>query len=268
MSIQTHRGGYIRGRWKSEKECGSSLLLAKSCHDVDIMCWLNNGTEPIEVSSFGGRYFFLKENAPKGATEFCYNCPCEKDCYFSALKLYYECNFSAEQTYVKLNKENITDKDKLEFLKTDDFGRCVYQMPDSDMVDRQIVQVNFKNGSVGSFTLLGGAPEACRTISIIGTKGEIEGKLESGLVYLKKNKFLSTTPELITFDINNEIKVVGTISGHNGGDYEIMKSVIDYLNGKTDMLTITKLSDSINGHLCVFAADESRLNKSIVKIER
>lgn len=48
---------YIRGKWRKESECGSSLLLAKCCHDLDLLCWLNNSTVPKEVSSFGGRGF-------------------------------------------------------------------------------------------------------------------------------------------------------------------------------------------------------------------
>ena len=162
-----YAGSYIRGRWRSEKDCGSTLLLAKSCHDIDIMCWLNNNTEPVDVSSFGGRYFFKEENAPKNATEFCYNCPHEKECYYSAIKLYYECNYSAEQTYVQLNKENVINEEKMEFLKTNNFGRCVFKIKESDVCDRQNVSVNFKNGSVATFTLVGAAPEANRSISII-----------------------------------------------------------------------------------------------------
>ena len=46
---------YVRGKWRSEKECGSGLLLAKCCHDTDLMCWLNNITIPESVSSFGSK---------------------------------------------------------------------------------------------------------------------------------------------------------------------------------------------------------------------
>ena len=262
-----YAGSYIRGRWKSRKSCGSSLLLAKSCHDIDIICWLNNESEPVSVTSYGGRYYFNEENAPEGATSFCYNCPHEKKCYFSAIKMYFESNFSAEQTFIKLNKENVTDEDKINFLKTDDFGRCVFKMPDSDMEDRQVAIINFKNGSVCSFALVGACPEANRTISIIGTKGEIEGKIEDGIIHLKKNKFNSVIPEVTTIDVNKDIHQGGLFGGHSGGDYEIMKSLVAYLNGDRSAVTITKLSDSINGHLCVYAADESLESNITVKIK-
>lgn len=264
-----YAGSYIRGKWKNEQECGSSFLLAKSCHDLDIICWLNNVTSPKYVSSFGSRQYFKEENAPEGATDFCYKCPHQDSCYFSAKKDYIESNFSAELTFVQLNKnlEDITLEDKINFLKTNDYGRCVYKIKKANIVDRQTVNIEFKNGSVASFSLVGGCPEANRTISIIGTKGEIEGKAYDGIIKLKKDKNNTTNPSVQIFDVNNDINA-GSIKGHIGGDYEIMKAIISYLNGNVNQITITKLSDSINGHLCVYAADESRIDKTIKVLDR
>lgn len=58
---------YLRGKWNRESECGSSLLLAKCCHDIDLLCWLNNTTVPALVASQGGRSYFIPEKAPAGA---------------------------------------------------------------------------------------------------------------------------------------------------------------------------------------------------------
>lgn len=44
---------FIRGQWRNKDECGSTFLLAKSCHDIDLICWLNNTAKPLYVSSFG-----------------------------------------------------------------------------------------------------------------------------------------------------------------------------------------------------------------------
>ena len=257
-------GSYIRGKWNNEQECGSTLLLAKSCHDIDIMCWLNNNTTPKYVSSFGGRYYFNKENAPKGATDRCYMCPHEETCYFSALNCYVKANFSNELT--RFDRSKLSDEEIKEILKTHDFGRCVYKIDKSNVVDRQVVNVEFANGSLCTFTLTGGVQEACRTISIIGTKGEITGKLEEGIIYLKKDKLFTTVPNIQKIDVNAELHSGNRLTGHSGGDYEIMKSIVRYLNGDRDMITITKLSDSINGHLCVYAADEARLSHQVQKL--
>lgn len=44
---------HIRGKWRNEEECHASMLLAKCCHDVDIMMWLMGNDDPVKVSSFG-----------------------------------------------------------------------------------------------------------------------------------------------------------------------------------------------------------------------
>ena len=260
-----YAGSYIRGRWNNEEECGSTFLLAKSCHDVDIMCWLNNKATPKYISSFGSRDYFLKEKAPKDATETCHTCPHEETCYFSALNCYVKADFSSEQT--RLDRSQNEEQIQAQLMKTN-FGKCVYKIEESDVVDRQVVNVAFDNGSICSFTLIGGTPEACRTICIIGTKGEISGKLEEGIIYLKTKQLLTTAPNVKTIDVNAEVHANSLLPGHSGGDYEIMKSVVRYLNGDNSMITITKLSDSINGHLCVYAADKARLNHTVVELKR
>jgi predicted dehydrogenase len=71
---------YDRGKWNSETACGSGFLLAKCCHDMDLMCWLNNSSDPETVASLGSRSRFIKDKMPEGATEYCYQCPHEDTC--------------------------------------------------------------------------------------------------------------------------------------------------------------------------------------------
>lgn len=257
-------GSYIRGKWNNEQQCGSTLLLAKSCHDIDIMCWLNNNTTPKYVSSFGSRLYFTKENAPKDSTDLCIDCPHQKSCYFSAYNCYVKADFSNELT--RLEKGDLSEDELNKKVSKTDFGKCVYRIEKSNVVDRQIVSVEFANGSLCTFTLVGGVQEACRTISIVGTKGEISGKLEEGIIYLKKDKLCTTIPEVQKIDVNAQVHSGNRLTGHSGGDYEIMKSLVRYMNGDNSLITITKLSDSINGHLCVYAADAARLNHSVVEL--
>lgn len=67
---------YLRGKWNRESECGSSLLLAKCYHDIDLLCWLNNTIVPTLVASQGGRSYFIPEKAPAGAGTRCLvDCP-------------------------------------------------------------------------------------------------------------------------------------------------------------------------------------------------
>ena len=261
-----YAGSYIRGKWNNEEACGSTLLLAKSCHDLDIMCWLNNITAPHYVSSFGSQRYFKEKDAPKEATEFCEDCPLQNECYFSSKNMYVKVDFSNELTHI--DRSTQSEKEINAFLRTNNFGRCVYKIKEFNVVDRQVVDVEFNNGSVCSFALVGGVQEACRTISVIGTTGEITGKLEQGIIYLKKDKLNTTNPDIKVIDVNEFIHKNGLMTNHSGGDYEIMKTLVSHLNGNRDAITITKLSDSINGHLVAYAADEAREQHKVVELKR
>ena len=95
---------YVRGKWRNEKQCGSPLLLAKCCHDMDLICWLNNRTIPTKVSSFGSRQFYVKNNAPKGSTQYCYNCPVKEKCLYNAEIFELEKDFFPKYTWKNINK--------------------------------------------------------------------------------------------------------------------------------------------------------------------
>ncbi len=259
---------YVRGKWRSEKESGASLLLAKCCHDLDLMCWLNNATEPECVSSFGTRAHFISANKPEGASDVCHTCKYERTCPYSAINLYMELNAMPFLVWDKLNKplDEVTEEEKMAFLKEDVYGRCAYDNL-GDLVDRQSVLVSFKNGSNCAFTLIGGAARADRYLHIVGTLGEIEGKLESSqfVVRVHSRESFSGTEEVI--DVKDEVISNAKYGGHNGGDFAIMHDLIAYYNGDTSSVSLTKLDDSINGHLCVFAADKARKEKSVVIVD-
>ena len=259
---------YARGKWNSEATCGSGLLLAKCCHDMDIMCWLNNATEPETVSSMGNRSQFVKAKKPEGAAEFCYQCKHERDCPYSAIKLYMEMNAMPFLTWDRLNKplDEITPEEKMEFLKHDIYGKCGYDDL-GDIVDRQNLIVSFKNGSCCAFTLTGGTVRAGRYLHIVGTMGEIEGQLEEDKFILRKyidGSFSGTSEEI---SVKEEVVNNAKYGGHSGGDFAIMRDLVAFYNGDHSSVSLTKLDDSINGHLCVFAAEKSRKERKFVDID-
>jgi hypothetical protein len=45
-----------------------------------------------------------------------------------------------------------------------------------------------------------------------------------------------------------------------------MRDLVAYYNGDTESVSITKLSDSVNGHLCIYAAEKSRKENKIVQL--
>lgn len=266
VCIPHYLTSYDRGKWSKTKECGSGMLLAKCCHDLDLVAWLNNKTTPTRVSSFGSRNLFVPSNKPKGATKFCYNCPHEKKCIYSALSLYYERDTMPFLVLDSFNKpyDQITKKEKYEYLKKSNFGLCAYDTG-GDIVDRQNVIIEFKNGSIVNFAMIGGTTKADRYIHIVGSKGEIEGKIEENKIILRKYErgFIIKNKEI---DVSKNIVNKVQYGGHSGGDFMIMHDLVRYLNKDRSSISITSIDDSINGHLLVYAAEESRLKKKIVNL--
>ena len=257
---------FIRGKWGKESVCGSPLLLAKSCHDTDLLCWLNAGTKPKKVSSFGSRRNFIPENAPKGATERCADCPHQDTCLYDAKRIHVDVDQHGFQTWEGLNKpiETITREEKIEYLKTSEYGKCVYTIG-GDLVDRQCVSVEYENGSVGTFTLIGAVAQGVREVHIVGTKGEILcdglfGKFTVREFDRSGDKYGYNTT---VYDINDELP---EHDDHAGGDFGLMRDIVSYF--ATGKLTgsLTYISDSVNGHLIVYAAEESRKTGTVQNV--
>lgn len=254
---------YVVGKWRSEKECGSTFLLAKSCHDTDLMCWLNNATEPEEIASFGDRKIFVPENAPEGHTDTCHTCPCEKFCKYSTNRIFFNrAGWWRDRLSLNIKKpqSEITEEDIQNEVKKSSYGKCVFE--DKDLLDRQNMIVKFKNGSIGTFNLIAGSAKGERYIHIVGEDGEISGALGD-------NKYLLRRYDFMRNDFSEEVidvTVAVEIGAHSGGDTALMHDICAYLRGDKSSISITNINDSVNGHLLVYAADESQKQNKIVKL--
>ena len=69
---------YVRGNWR-RSGLAASMLLAKSCHDLDWLAYIL-GRAPLRVSSFGSLTHFTAANQPAGAADRCVACPVEASC--------------------------------------------------------------------------------------------------------------------------------------------------------------------------------------------
>lgn len=247
---------FVRGKWNNEEECGSGLLLAKTCHDIDLMCWLAGASRPAYVTSLGFRENFTLDKAPAGATERCFDCPHEKTCNYSAVKIHLERDTMPFQTWAGIGKpiDTITREEKIEYMKHSAYGLCAYNTG-GDIVDNQNVIVAFENGSMGTLNLVGACAKAERYLHIVGTDGEIEGVFENNeftlRMFTRANGRYSYDTEIVSTKENGEGK-------HGGGDNELMRHVVHYLATGEESLSLTPIDDSVDGHLCVYAAETSR----------
>ena len=258
---------YIRGKWANSKKCHTSMLLAKCCHDLDIMMWMMAETKPTAVSSFGGKFQFKPENAPAGAGTICMkDCPLVDTCVYSTKRLYID-HPDRWAFYVWDALEGIknpTIEDKINLMKSDSpYARCIYKC-DNDVVDHQSVMVEFESGATGTHNMVGGSSEPRRDIHIIGTKGEIFGNFEdSKFTVLKINPSPDAHNEecdVEEHDLRVTGDMVGAYGGHGGGDERLAADFVKFIRGEEHSLACTSIFDSVAGHLSVYLADQSREN--------
>ena len=245
---------HIRGKWKNEQECHASMLLAKCCHDIDIMMWLMGDDAPAKVSSFGGLTQFRPENAPENSGTRCLvDCPLVDTCLYSAKRIYLD-HPDRWSFYVwdKLeDKANATLEDKRDLLKTSPYGVCAYKS-DNNVVDHQSLNVLFRSGATGTHNMIGGTAVPQRKIHIIGTKGEISGVLEDGKFTIS---LIDPRPGCEHKDTEIDVKV--TDDSHGGGDLLLSEDFVNYVRDDILSVSCTSINESVKGHLTVFKADES-----------
>ncbi|MFP3904921.1 MAG: Gfo/Idh/MocA family oxidoreductase, partial [Armatimonadota bacterium] len=271
MSVNTtERVGYhhmavafIRGKW-NQRETSNPFLMAKCCHDLDLICWMKSGIGPERVASFGSLMYFKEENAPEGSGTRCLvDCDIEEDCPYSARKNYIEQGLWPTYAWDNLEHiENPTEEQKLESLRTDNpHGRCVWRC-DNTIVDHQNVIIEFEDGATASHVLTGGTARASRTMHLVGTEGEIEGDLHDG-------SFVIRHPDAREGHEYRETPVDVNVSGrmHGGGDMRLVADFVRVLQGQEPSLSTTDIMDSIYSHMIAFAADEAMQHNTVVPIE-
>ncbi len=249
---------FVRGKWGNTKKCHTSMLLAKCCHDLDIMTWLMGEDKPVSVSSVGTRFQFREENAPQGAGTRCLeDCPLVDTCRYSAKRLYLD-HPNNWEVYIWRNIEHIknpTYEDYRKSLMESDYGKCIYKCS-NDVVDHQSVLVNFKSGATGTHNLTGGSAESIRTLRVIGTKGEIYAEMENKFVTLKE---INPTPTTYFDETKIDLSHVPD-EGHGGGDTGLMEDFVKFIGGGNPSVSCTSIHNSVMGHKIIFLADKSREN--------
>ena len=260
--------GFVRGKWNNRDVCGSPMLMAKCCHDLDIITWLKSGVRPTYVSSMGNLMYFRKEKMPENAGHHCMvDCSIEEDCIYSAKKLHIN-NPDRWPFYVwsKFSEKGVTEptiEQKIESIKSDNpHGRCAWRC-DNNVVDHQSVSIEFEDGCTATHNMTGGASRPSRVIHIIGTKGEITGIMDDGLFYVRY-------PDTRPGHEYSEEKVDVNVSGdaHGGGDLRLVEDFVRIMQGKPPSMSTTNLEDSIYGHLIGYRADTSMLERRFIEIPK
>ena len=254
---------FIRGKWNREEI--NPMLLAKCCHDLDLICWMKSGIQPKKVASFGGRHFFTSENAPEQASTHCIDCEIERGCDYSALRHHVDNGWwpfyalAGDENY-ESGVEN-SDEEKRIHVAQSEYGRCVWHC-DNNVVDRQSVIVEFEDGCVATHDMVTNSAKGARRIQITGTKGEIYGDMIEGSIVVSKpgaTKGEETIVEGINIDLSGDL--------HGGGDLRLVADFLSVVRGDGGSISTTSLSDSINSHLIAYAADVAMREERVVSID-
>jgi predicted dehydrogenase len=286
---------YVRGNWRRAEET-SPMILAKCCHDFDLLVWIL-GSRCRSLSSFGSLRHFKPENAPDGATVRCLDgCPDSMECSFYAPFIYEELtplwrSFSESASGipclvarfrlqfpslvkalssvipplravsehrgwpVSVLARDPTPENIRSALEEGPYGRCVYHC-DNDVVDHQVVAMQFENGVSATLTMQGHSYHEHRTTRIEGTRATLRGDFGIGgsRIILDEHRSGKRT----VLDTSTKVG-----RGHGGGDAALMAAFVDSLRGEGSGARTTA-AQALESHLLAFAAEQSRLRGEVV----
>lgn len=242
---------FVRGAWRNAG-LSSPMILAKCCHDLDVLAWVIG--QPVEyLNSYGALTHYRAENAPEGAPLRCTDgCPIEAACPWYAPKIYGALEGVTERSswLATAMGAGATPQERWSKLQTSPFGRCVYHC-DNDVVDHQVITMQFPDKLTVTFTMHGHSDTEGRTMRYDGTKATLYGDFSDGRPHeLRIHDHGSNNVEVIHPQAGD--------SGHGGGDEGLMRAFVQTLRGE-HVPHQTSARASLESHLMAFAAEESRL---------
>ena len=250
---------FVRGNWRNERE-SSFMLLQKSCHDIDWLSYII-GRPCRRVSSFGSLYYFKAENQPRGAADRCLDCALSKTCPYSAKEFYFGMlrrkNFTWPLDVVDTSM-SFTRASLEKALREGPYGRCVFTC-DNDVVDHQVVNLEYEGGVTASFTMTAFNAGGGRRTRIFGTRGTIETDDSSSI-----RVFDFLTQKTTTIDTAATAATVA--GGHGGGDPGLMNAFCRAILENKPERIVSGPDATLESHLATFAAEASRKSGRVIKL--
>ena len=288
---------YVRGNW-ADSARSSPMILAKCCHDFDILLWLFE-RRCLGLSSVGSLVHFRPENAPEGAPNFCLDgCPAAETCpyyapfiYIDLLPLWRSFEDSARgfprliaraqqraPGLVKALSTVIPDMRQasdyrgwprsvvafdptpgnlLTALQHGPYGRCVYHC-DNNVVDHQVVLMQFEDGLSVTLTMHGHSHIEGRTTRIEGARGTLLAHFGLGGSWIEMRQHRSGR--------RTRYDTSGTSVEHGGGDQGLMAAFVHSLQ-QGAQAALTTAQQALESHLMAFAAEQSRLQAQVIQMD-
>jgi predicted dehydrogenase len=247
---------YVRGKFRNRARA-APFLLAKSCHDLDLLTWLA-ASPAARLASFGSLGTYRPLLAPAGAPERCSAaCPVQATCPWDAAAFY----LSPDERLARHWPWSDLSPDPARAaretaLATSDYGRCVFRC-DNDVVDHQVVAVEFESGLTATLGVHGTASEELRTVRVSGSDGELRGVLQRGVIELSRHG--STERE--------EIRIDDSPFGHSGGDQSLLDHFCEVVAADAPDRVRASGRVALESHLLGFAAERARLEGRVIEMQ-
>ncbi|MEN8180942.1 MAG: gfo/Idh/MocA family oxidoreductase, partial [Myxococcota bacterium] len=247
---------YVRGKFRNHR-LAAPIVLAKTCHDLDLLAWFVDRPAR-RVSSFGSLRHFRAEQAPEGAPERCSDgCPVQERCPHDAVRFY----AGPDEKVARLWPWSDVSADpsreaRQRALAAGPYGRCVYRC-DNDVPDHQSVLLEFEGGVGASLTVHGHATRETRTVRITGSRAELRGVLQDGVLEVAHHG---------AFTVDRHAFEASAL-GHYGGDEALLDHFTDVVARGTGDELVASGRVSLESHLMGFAAEEARRCGQVVDME-
>ncbi|MFC1442711.1 Gfo/Idh/MocA family oxidoreductase [Streptacidiphilus sp. N1-10] len=251
---------FVRGNWRREDRA-TPMLLAKSGHDLDWLSFIV-GRRVHKVSSFGGLRHFRPEHRPEGAADNCLDCPVEPQCPYSAPRLYLrvlaESLADGEEGRLHWPLSVVTAERSpdgvLQALREGPYGRCVYGC-DNDVVDHQVVNLEYEGGTTASFTMTAFTAMGPRRTRIFGTHGQLEGDGTTATV----TDFRTGAGTVHSFETDPD----SAAGGHGDADDRLVDAFLAAVSSGDRTLIHSDPETSLEAHLTAWAAERARRNSTV-----
>ncbi len=284
VSYWHYAHSYVRGHWRN-RNASSPMILAKSCHDLDLLYWLA-GAPPVRLGSIERATELCEENAPDGAPERCIDgCPHAERCPYDAVAMYRDLTPllldlrlarqlppGADESGpeegppraegwrgwpVSVLSSDPSPEGIERALRETRYGRCVYRVGDNDQPASQSVELLFANGVNASFTMHGGSHREGRETRIDGTRAS----LVAGFYTLEQ------LAEITDHKTGRTRRLPLTLESgaHGGSDPRLFRSFLNAVEGRGEPLTTAR--ESLWSHRMAFAADHCARNACVATWE-
>jgi predicted dehydrogenase len=235
---------FVRGNWGKAAD-SSPMIVAKCCHDFDILAW-NLDSPVVSLTSVGSLFEFRAERAPDGATERCTS-PCPvSGCPYDARNVYLNPRNTGWPVHVIT--DDLSQEGRLAALATGPYGLCAYAVG-SDVVDHQVVSMELASGATATLTMHGHSHEEQRTMRYDGTRATLRATFGSKQE-IELIDHATGRKEIVSLELAS--------GGHGGGDNGLLGSFVAAI--REQALTATSPADALEAYTLAFAAEEARLS--------